>query len=220
MTRLGKTAALLLVSATLGACASGQRPMKQLETNDFMIGGNLNGFGPRTDFEAALWFRYAPWTYIDVTAGGVASIPFFEAPAGGFMVELRGHIPITQKFRLVLTGTEELINRKYETGGREWTSRVSGMLTAVYEAKNFAPYIGPKVIFMEDFDRRSDFLTADWDFRNNGSGMYILGGNFGFETSFESVSVIGAALEGGLLLNARSGVSEGVTAAASVYIGF
>lgn len=217
-----RAALLLALSVSAAGCASGMRPVKQLETMDVMLGGGLNGPGAEFDPEVSLWFRFAPWTYLDLTVGGLVTVPLFEPIAGGGLAEVRGHVPLNEDLRLTLDLAGELIRYEIDGQGHILAQRITVMPLFVWTGSGtLQPYFGPKIMYLSHMDRVSSMtLGTSPGFRVSGSGVVMLGGTFGLETEVDVFSAIGAALDFGLMVDAERGDLDGLYVSVAGYLGY
>jgi len=212
----------LALAGLLGGCASGMRPVKQLETMEVMVGGGVNAPGAEFDPEVSLWLRWAPWTYVDLTAGALVTVPLFEHIAGGGLLEARGHIPISPNLRLTLDVAGELIRYDLEDSGHIWAQRVTAMPLFVWTGQGeLQPYFGPKIMYLSHMDKVSSAsLGSSPGFRQSGSGVVMLGGTFGLETPVDVFSALGASVDLGIMVDAERGDLDGLYLNVAGYIGY
>lgn len=212
---------LLLGCLALGTgCVSGVRPVKQLETFDYMVGGSFTGPGIEADPELTAWFRFAPIDFFDVTLGATVTLPVFESVAYGALGELRLHIRASDKLRVVLAGGGELLRFRLTQRSNITIHRVTVAPLLVYEGAGVRPYVGPKLEFLSDMHAEGDGFSGEPGIRRNGDGVFFLGAQIGLEDDLDAV-VLGGAVGGGLLMNGRDVNNlDGISMTASIYIGY
>ena len=193
-----RLALLLLLTAGTGACVSGARPVKQLETFETMVGGTMNGPGVEFDPELTAWVRFAPHTNIDLTLGGTVTLPLFENAAYGVLGEVRAHIPTSGYMRVVVDVSGELMRFKITERTSAIVQRLTLSPLLAYDAAEITPYIGPKVMYLSHFD----FRNADPGLRSSGDGVVFLGGIVGIEDDLEGW-IIGGTADLGVMMNAK-----------------
>lgn len=227
--RLATLAAFALFGSA--ACTSSHRPVRQLETLDVMVGGTLHAPGAEFDAEVSGWLRMAPWRYVDLTVGGTFTVPIFEPIAYGGLAEVRGHIPITDRFRLTLAGAGELLHYELDAdvpgidNERIWVQRLTATALAVWtpeEKDGLTPYFGPKVVYLSDMDDvlNNDLIGTTPGFVRDGDGVYFLGGTFGVEFPSGPLRALGGALDIGSLFDAQDEAPDGLTMTFSFYVGY
>ncbi len=161
-----------LVALCLSACGTGHRPIRQLNTGQFMAGASLNLVNQRADAMGTMWLRFAPWTYIDFAVGGIVSIPIFDGFAGGVVGEARVHVPLTNSWRLVFVASDDYVSREFNDqrisssrpSGRGWTHQISGTVFAAYKSKQGEIYFGPRLTYLTHLSRQtehSDLVSID-----------------------------------------------------------
>jgi hypothetical protein len=210
-----------LIATQLAACASGMRPVKQLEDGELMVGAGLNGPGAEFDPEVSAWLRFAPWRHVDLTVGGLVTIPLFEPVAAGGLAEVRGHVPLTRHLRLTLDVAGELISYDVDDAGRRiWVTRLTAMPLLVWlGAERLSPYFGPKVMYLSHMDTVSGTLAKSPGFREDGAGEVLLGGTFGAEGPVDSLC-LGAAIDLGMMADAETGDLDGLYLNVAGYIAY
>lgn len=215
---------LLLAAAVATGCASGARPVRQLETLEVMVGGGVNGPGAQFDPEFSAWLRFAPWTYFDLTVGGLVTVPLFEHVAAGGLAEVRTHVPITPKLRLTLDFAAELTRYETEDDGEIWARRFTAMPLLVWTGSpkgSLQPYFGPKLMYLSHMDRVSSAaLGSSPGFRRSGAGVYMLGGTIGVETAVDVFTAVGGAIDIGLMVDAERGDLDGMYVSVAGYLGY
>lgn len=210
---------LLVVALLLAGCASGSRPVKQLDDLGVMVGGAFNGPGVEFDPELTAWLRFAPIRYVDVTVGGTVTVPLFENAAFGGLAELRAHLPMGT-MRLVLDATGELMRYKLTERTSVNVHRLTFAPLLVYEGSRLTPYVGPKLMYLSHMDLDGTSLDASPGLRANGEGAILLGGIVGLEGDV-GVFVAGGSLSFGALMNGQD-VNEAQSLAftMSLYLGY
>lgn len=209
-----------LVAALGVGCVSGSRPMKQLETFDYMVGGSFTGPGIEADPELTAWVRFAPIRWIDVTLGGTFTMPIFESVSYGGLAEVRAHVPFGDRLRLVLAGSGEVLRFRLTERSNITVHRLTFAPAIVYQSKSFRPYVGPKLEYLSDMQVSGDAFDPEPGIRMNGDGIFFMGAVLGLEDDMDAL-VLGGSVGGGLLMNGRD-VNEvaGLSMTASVYIGY
>lgn len=216
-----RRALVLLIASQLAACASGMRPVKQLESGEWMFGAGINGPGAQFDPEISAWVRFAPWTHLDLTLGGTTTLPLFARVAGGGLAELRGHIPLNPHVRLTLDVAGELLSYALDDDqGRLAVTRITAMPLIVWTDPGRAqPYFGPKVMYLSHMDAVSGFLAESPGFRPDGTGRVLVGGTGGVEGPVGSL-ILGASADLGLLADADDGNLTGLYLNVAGYIAY
>jgi len=217
------------LATQLVACASGMRPVRQLNDMDVMVGGGINGPGAEFDPELSAWVRFAPSRYFDITAGGMMTVPLFEPIAGGALGELRGHITLSKNLRLTLDVAGELIRYDLEidptrVNGADhiWAQRITAMPLLVWTGPGTVqPYFGPKIMYLSHMDKVSSAsLGSSPGFREGGSGVVMLGGTFGLESEVDVFRALGTSLDVGFMVDAERGDLDGLYMSIAGYIGY
>jgi hypothetical protein len=135
---------LALLTLSTG-CFSAARPIKRMSQGDIMIGTNINMPGTIGDPEISAWFRVAPFDGTDVTAGASGTIPITaNLPGYGGFLELRGHIALSDGWRLVLDAQGEFyrLHVRQEDWSNHW--RASFVPYFVAELSKVSIFFGPK----------------------------------------------------------------------------
>lgn len=211
---------LLLTCAAFVGCASGARPIAQLNTNETMVGGTMNGPGVEFDPELTAWVRYAPHTNVDLTLGGTITVPLFENAAWGGLAEVRAHIPTSGYMRIVIDVAAEILRYKITQRTSAWVQRFTFAPLLAYDAAEITPYIGPKLMYLSHFEFRDSGPNDGPGLYGSGDGVMFLGGIVGIEDDLDGW-VIGGTADLGVLMNAKDvNELESVGGTIAFYIGY
>ncbi len=199
-------------------CVGASRPVRQLETNDWMAGVDVALPGVAVVPDVGLWFRYAPWTYLDLTSGVTAAIPVDGAGFSG-LGEVRVHVPLGP-LRLVLAGEGEL--GRVKPSSRRWITayRLLGSIRLVLDTFRTQPFLGGKGGFVSNLHLASGDLFNSLEIDPNGEGRWYGGLVGGVEHTTTSGWTFGGALDFGWFHHPQTGERDGAALTYSFYVGW
>jgi hypothetical protein len=217
----------LLLALLTSGCFSAARPIKKMPQGDVMIGTNVNLPGTIGDPEISAWVRVAPFDGADITAGAFGTIPITAVdnyPGYGAFLQLRGHFPLADGWRLVLDGQGEFL--RFHLREEAWSNHWRGAFVPYFvaELSKVSMFFGPKGAWLTGLrEVAAPFGGNPVRPVPNAPGMIFAGISLGAEDPqpvwfFTS---IGGAFDLGTVITADTGeVAIPIAYSMSLYFGF